>query len=150
MRGAVLDYCNSQTSHWSAILTLSFECYSLKFLDITRRTPRFFIGHHPLMSTLMPIWRHARNSISPAFHRFYILQAIKNWRPERPRNEAILGPSNWYSCFWFSAHINNYALRNLSNSTSPHAQYVGFGVSCKLIAISLVTKIIEKSCLSYL
>ena len=39
-----------------------------------------------------------------------------------------LGPSNWYSCFWSSARINNYDLRNFSNkfklkvhlSDSPH------------------------------
>ena len=36
-----------------------------------------------------------------------------------------LGPSNWYSCFWSSARINNYALCNFSNSTSAHAQYGG-------------------------
>ena len=42
------------------------------------------------------------------------------------------------TCFWSSAHINNYALCNFSNSTSAHAQYDGFAVSCKSIAISLI------------
>ena len=53
---------------------------------------------------------------------------------------ALLGPSNWYSCFWSSAHINNYVLHNFSNLTSAHAHYGGFAVSCRSvvsIAISL-------------
>ena len=45
-----------------------------------------------------------------------------------------LGPSNWYSCFWSSTRINNYALCNFSNSTSAHVQYGGFAVSCKSVA----------------
>ena len=44
------------------------------------------------------------------------------------------------TCFWSSAHINNYALYNFSNWTSAHAQYDGFTVSCKSIAISLIIK----------
>ena len=51
--------------------------------------------------------------------------------------QLVLGPSKWYSCFWSSARINNYALRNFSNSTSAHAQYDGFTVSCESISISL-------------
>ena len=56
-----------------------------------RRTSRFFVGHCPLMSTLTSTWCHAHDSFSQAFPLcFCMLQVIKNWRLERPGNEATL------------------------------------------------------------
>ena len=73
------------------ILPLSVECYCLKFLDKTLQEPwDSSSSTPPLISNLMSTWRHARDSFSQAFPlRFCIQFAIKNWRRERPGNEAI-------------------------------------------------------------
>ena len=52
------------------------------------------MGTAPLTSTLMSTWRHVCDSFSQAFpFHFCVLQAIKNWRWERPGNEATSRPS---------------------------------------------------------
>ena len=76
------------------VLTLSFECYSFKFLDKTLQGLQdSSSGTAPLASTLTSSWRHARDSFSQASPLCFCIQyVIKNWRRERPGNEARLSP----------------------------------------------------------
>ena len=94
--GAVTDRCNSQTLRWSALSLPDNKLYwhcllSLKFLDkILQEGPQdSSSGTAPRVSTLTSTWCHARDSFSQAFPlRFCLQYAIKNWRWERPGNEA--------------------------------------------------------------
>ena len=99
----------------TACCLLDSSLINAKFMSYNDRAPP------PLTST----WRHARDSFSQAFPlHFCVLQVIKNWRRERPGNEAIhstticsaslIPKMQWYSlgmrlvCHYFHKLVTNF------------------------------------------
>ena len=65
--------------------------------DITRRTSRFFVGHHPphiyppIYSTLMSTWHHAHDSFSQAFPSVFAYCKQSKLEAGTPGNK-VTGP----------------------------------------------------------